>query len=168
MKQVIKRVRVGLIVAFTMALALTIGCGSDDGNSGDNTGAGTADVGSTDGAVLEVIGSWDDNFGGYAEITESKWGDGSIAVFDNSDNWAVIQNSEDAEWDPGTFSMLIWTELAEDFSWYYCMVDYAKDTAEGAQNTDKTADASDPANSGCGGFPWTKMMPAAEPQPSDG
>ncbi|HIA02291.1 MAG TPA: hypothetical protein EYN06_01910 [Myxococcales bacterium] len=163
MKVVMNLVRVGLIVALSMALMLTIGCGSDDGNSGDNT-----DGGIMGGGAIEVMGSWDDNFGGHAKITESMWADGSITVFDNSGNWAVVQNPEDAEWDPSKFSKLIWTDPAEDSSWYYCMVDYAKDTAEAAQNTEKTADDSDPANSGCGGFSWTKMMPVAEASPSDG
>jgi hypothetical protein len=72
----------------------------------------------------------------------------------------VTQNPEDSEWDPSKYSKIVWTEIADDFSWYYCIVDFGKDTAEEARDSEQTADDSDPASQGCGGdFSWTKMIP---------
>jgi hypothetical protein len=136
--------------------------GADDGTTDDGTDGGSVDGSDgSDGEAIEIMGSWDDNFGGHAEITESMWGDYAIAMYDNADNWAVTQNPEDSEWDPSKYSKIVWTEIADDFSWYSCIVDYGKDTAEEARDSEQTADDSDPANEGCGEFAWTKMMPAA-------
>jgi len=110
-------------------------------------------------APLEVVGVWNDNFGGWTVVSEETWGSQSVLDFDNTDNWVVTQNAPDAEYSPNAYSLVVWTELAEDGSWWTCTVAYGLDTLDAALNAEDTSDASDPSNSGCGDFSWTEMTP---------
>ncbi len=76
--------------------------------------------------------------------------------FANDQNWAIIQMPEDAEWNPGTYSRFVWTEPM-DGRWFLCIVAYDLETAEAAETSTATADASSPLEGGCGDFPWTEM-----------
>ena len=105
---------------------------------------------------IEIRGSWTSNFGGEEVITPLMWGAASIKLFDNTANWSVTQNAADDMWNPSKFNKIVWTELA-DASFYYCTVDYGLDTLEAAKTSTQTADSSDPDNSGCGQFSWTKL-----------
>ncbi len=105
---------------------------------------------------IEVHGRWMSNFGTEEVITPLKWGTASIKQWDDIDNWAVTQNADDDMWNPSKFSKVVWTELNAG-SFYYCTVDYGLDTLEAAKTSTQTADSSDPDNSGCGTFSWTKL-----------
>lgn len=111
--------------------------------------------------TIEVGGTWDDNFGGTTTISNEKWGSTTVTKFDNTTRFAITQNPATAEYFPGKFSKYVWTAL-KDNSFYYCTVEYGKDTAAEAENTTKVADANDLNGAGCGGFPWTKMVPSVE------
>jgi hypothetical protein len=110
-----------------------------------------------DTAKLEVAGLWDDNFGGWTLIDSEKWGDYAVNEFDNEANWAITQNAADDEYNPSKYNYVVWTEAAEDGSWWTCTVAFGIETIEAARTTENTSDDSDPANSGCGDFGWTKM-----------
>ena len=105
---------------------------------------------------LEVAGEWDDSFGGSSTISDTAWDAMTVAKFDNEANWAVVQNPADDEFSPNTFAKLVWTE-EQDASIWLCWVDFGKATAAEAENTTNTTDASNPGESGCGDFSWTKM-----------
>ena len=62
---------------------------------------------------------------------------------------------------PDKFNKLVWTDLMNGETWY-CTVDFGKDTADEAENTTNIADANDLDGMGCGGFSWTKLVPAAQ------
>ena len=111
---------------------------------------------------LEIKGDWHTNWDENITLTTFMWGaSDAIVVHNNADNWAITQVSADAEWNPGTFSKQVWTEV-EDGSFWLCTVAYGFETQEEAQADTTEADASNPAESGCGDFAWTQYMPIIE------
>lgn len=111
------------------------------------------------GDEIETVGTFTSNFGGTETITADAWNGSAIVEFDNDMNWVVTQTPADSEFNPNLFNRLEWTDLADDGSFYYCFVVFGQDTAELARTSTLTADSSDPDNSGCGGFSWTKLTP---------
>jgi hypothetical protein len=109
---------------------------------------------------IEVAGEWDDNYGGSTTITNTAWGSAAITKYSNAARFAITQNPANAEFSPGKFNKNVWTALTNG-TFYFCTVDFGKDTAAEAENTTKTADANDLNGAGCGGFAWTKMVVAA-------
>lgn len=108
-------------------------------------------------ADIEVAGTWQDDFGSApVTITADAWGEATVVSFDNAERFAIIQNPADAEYNPSKFGKHIWTE-PKDGVFYDCMVEYDLASAADAEASTKTADATDPANGGCGGFAWSKM-----------
>jgi len=128
-------------LGFAMALGLSaLGCGGDDDK---------------DSAALEIIGEYDDNFGGEQIITTDEWNGAAIQDYDNQANVVYTQNSENDMFNPDKFSKFVYTDI-EDDSFYFCQVLFDADTLADAQASDATADDSDPAETGCGGtFAWT-------------
>ena len=110
------------------------------------------------GGAIELVGAYTSNFGTDEDITETHWGDATIEDWDNDANWAVTRNPDDAAFGPGTYSKVAWTEPSEG-AFYYCIADYGRDTLEAARTSTQAVDASDPDNTGCGGFSWTKLSP---------
>jgi hypothetical protein len=154
-----ERIRILCVALSLMAPA----CGddsSDDGTAG--TGGGAAGMGGDgDGASgeIEVAGTYDSDFGAET-IDASMWNGSDVVDFDNDDNWAITQNADDADFDPGKFNKIVWTEPSDTGEFYYCTVDFGLDSADEARDTELTADDSDPDSGGCGGFSWTLLTPA--------
>ena len=82
-----------------------------------------------------------------------------IVDWDESEDWVVTQNSDEAGFFPSLFNRIEYTEPSSEGSFFYCFVDFGLETAEAAITSTATADASDPANGGCGGFTWTRLDP---------
>ena len=139
-----------LLTTLALALVLPLGLLVAGCGSGDEPETGT------DESAIEVVGTWDTNFGGEEVISAETWGAAAIVRFDNSANSAITQNAADAEFSPGKFSKLVWTEVTEE-AFYYCTVDYDLDTEEAAVASTKEANPSEPETSGCGDFAWTGM-----------
>lgn len=138
------------IVALGVALSLGA-CGTTA------TPAATADAGSADAAkaAFELIGSWSGAFG--AEVIDATtWNGNAIAAYDNDKNIAYTQAPKDDKYNPSKFSKMVWTDI-KDSSFYYCTVDYGKDSLALAQASTLTSESTAPDKSGCGGFPWTKL-----------
>ncbi|RAL21536.1 hypothetical protein DL240_11810 [Lujinxingia litoralis] len=107
---------------------------------------------------IEVAGEWATNFGYDETITEETWGMMLLTEYDNEADFAITQNTSDAEFGADRYNVVVWTPVVDD-SFYYCMVAFDLETVEDARAIDRSADAdaSDPENGGCGGFAWTKM-----------
>ncbi len=135
---------------FTTALALAA-CGDDEPTPPPVVTEGD----------IEVLGTWDTNFGFTEVITKTEWSGADIRAHVNAENYAIVQNRADAAFDPSKFSKYVWTQPANG-TFYYCVVDYGLDTLEAAKATTKVADASNPEASGCGPFAWTRMFPPLE------
>lgn len=134
-----------------LGLALSVGA------CGTAAPATTADTTSGDAAkaALELVGTWTSSFG-VEVIDATQWNGNAIAAFDNDKNTAYTQAPKDDKYNPSKFSKMVWTEI-KDSSFYYCTVDYGKDSLALAQASTLTTDATDPDKKGCGGFSWTKL-----------
>jgi hypothetical protein len=111
---------------------------------------------------IELTGTYSTQFDSTEVITPTTWDFGIetvIAAWENDENWAILQNPEEAETGANTFSKVVWTEPDAEGSFYYCTVAFGLETQEAAQNTEETADDSSPEDGGCGDFAWTKMTP---------
>ncbi|MBI5607581.1 MAG: hypothetical protein HY902_01725 [Deltaproteobacteria bacterium] len=129
--------------------------GSSDTSGGDTSGGDTSS-GDTMAAVFELIGTWATPYGTDDVITQTTWNKAKIVEFDNAANLGFTQEPADDPYNPNKFNKVVWTEPKNN-TFYYCMVDYGKDSLALAKASTLTADASDPDTKGCGGkFPWTK------------
>jgi hypothetical protein len=115
-------------------------------------------------AGLEIVGVWDDNFGGKHTITENTW----VMNYGSDTNADIIEYSNDGNiayvfykngYSPNTYSRMRWTSITNDV-FYYCEEIYAKATLAEAKSDTTKADATNPASGGCGGFAWTEMTKA--------
>ena len=138
-----------VFVVLVSAAILALGC--DSGTSGGAAAATPA---------IEIVGSWTNNFAGDETITADKWtsagGAAKIVALDNGKNLAYTQNAADAQYGPAKFNKTVWTEPKAD-SFYYCMIDFNKDSLALAKASTLVADDKDLEKSGCAGFGWTKM-----------
>lgn len=144
--------RFNTLAMLTLCVAVFTGCGDDDASNNDE-----ANNGANNGAVgIELVGTWDNDFGTSEEITVDTWAGTPIVSYDNENNFTVFQNASDAEFDPDKFAKVVWTEIEAD-SFYYCWVAFGLDTEQEALDAADTSDATDPATTGCGDFAWTKL-----------
>jgi hypothetical protein len=128
----------------------------DYGDDGGSDAGGAAGAGGQPSDGLEIVGTWEDEFTGALEITSSHWNGSGIAAYDSEANLVYTQSPCDAEYNPGRFSKIIYTEPVDD-AFYYCTVVYDAKTLTEAQDSEATADAEDlEAGCGTGGFPWSK------------
>ncbi|MCO4761681.1 MAG: hypothetical protein KC502_09270 [Myxococcales bacterium] len=107
-------------------------------------------------SALETAGEWQTNFKTSETINRQAWGFAWVRGFENGKNVAYTQNPADAKYSPNKWNKLVWT-TPKGGKWHYCTVDFGLDSLKAAQESKKTADSSDPAKSGCGGFSWTEM-----------
>jgi hypothetical protein len=141
----------------------------DDEPSGDTGDASTGNDGtessesSGDTSPLEIIGEYDDNYGGHHEISMPTWiydtGDfgvitTNLMTHDNEEQWVAGEDADAS----GTFVRFDWTYDGEGTLWYCNAVFDATSLQEATDAP--LSDASDPATTGCGGFPWTMLTPA--------
>jgi hypothetical protein len=132
------------IAAMSALIALTTSACSGDAEDVKETSA------------LEIIGEYDDNFGGEQIITAGDWNGSAIAGYDNDKNVVYTQFPDDDQFNPNKFAKTVYTQ-PEGGSFYFCMVEFSLDTLADAEKSSAVADDSDPDNGGCGGeFPWTK------------
>ncbi len=144
----------GLTRAAFLAAGLAA-CGGEDPDPGPADG-GVAPDGGAGVVDLEIAGTWTSNFGGTETITAERWGTAAVITFDNARNSAVLQNPPDDAFAPDLFARVMWTEPAAD-AFHYCWVDFGLETRMAAETSTRTADPSRPDQTGCGGFPWTRL-----------
>lgn len=138
----------GLLEIIALSTLTFVACGDDDpAENGEGSGG------------LEIAGVWASNFGSEEVITEAGFNAADIREYDNDQNIALTQNPADAEFNPGLFNRIVWTEPTGD-TFHYCFTDFGLDSLEAARAADTEADASDPDAGGCGGFPWTRLRRA--------
>lgn len=170
--------------AATLALLLLTtlsACGAeDDGGDASNNGEATnngqpANNGANNGdaQTIEIIGEYNDSFGGMLIVTSDQWigvyDDGmgnaiesasALISFDNDQNYAVVQSPPDDAFTPNLFARQVWTTPADDGSFFYCTAAFGLESAQAARDAEGMADDTDPATGGCGGaFPWTMVTP---------
>ena len=110
---------------------------------------------------IEIEGRYHSNYGGVELVSHRRFSFQNVITFDNDTNTAITQSPPDDMFNPSKFSKIVWTEKA-DGRFFYCAVTFGEDTAEAATNTTEMADDTNPAEDGCGGFPWTELAPTIE------
>ncbi|MBO4712171.1 hypothetical protein J5681_09715 [bacterium] len=116
---------------------------------------------------LEIIGSYLDDWGTFHVISEADWSMESsygksvyhISQYDNEQDFVIAQNDKDNEYNPELWSRFDYTEKDGDL--YYCQTAFDAESEEAALAT-AAADKTDPATSGCGDYPWTKLNEPTE------
>ena len=146
-------------------LAARAANGAADSSNPDEGGCGEGDFPWTKltSDDIEIFGRWANEYGGFETIDALTWKIESssgtsvsrVIEFSNEDDEVITQNADDAEYSPSKFNRIVWTQLEGNL--YYCTTDFELDTLEDAQDADTEADATTPAESGCGGFAWTKL-----------
>lgn len=133
---------------------------------------------------LEINGTWKDNYNTQHQIfaekslstgtngywnTSSNFGNSerTIVEFDTILKTLYVKTSNEpgyadcngngtkGETGVKCYSRMVWTNYNNKY--YYCEIVFNKATLEEAKNDPATANSSDPDNSGCGGFPWTRF-----------
>lgn len=135
-----------LSTCVVLSSLLLSGCETDDDS-------GTTTPTTTD---LELNGTWTTSFQGTEVITNTAWNGATVVEYSNNANIAYTQNPADDQYNPSKFNKLVWTQPSGN-TFYYCWLDYGKDSLALAKASTLVADETDPDNSGCGGFGWTKM-----------
>ena len=128
-----------------MAVTLITACFNDDD---ENPSEG-----------IEILGTWTSNYGEetFTNTTFTfAYSSGSILEYDNINNYLFYKTSSTDEYNPDKFGKIVWTEPINN-SFFYCTLVFGKDTLDEVKNDTAVADSSDPENSGCNGFPWTKL-----------
>ena len=82
-----------------------------------------------------------------------------VERFDNEAQLIIAYNNDMNEYNPGQYSRFDWAMTGDEL--WYCQASFDAASAEEAEMA--SADPSDPASSGCGGFPWTKLTPQTTP-----
>lgn len=169
---------------------LLVGCGGDDDGSatssttgagggfgvttsasGGSGGAGTAGEAGAAGAPgcdsppvendLEIAGVYRDSYDAAHRVDDEVWQMGSstfeLLDFSNEERWAIAENAADNEFFPDSFSRFEWTHEAGKL--FYCQSVFAASSAADARDEPR-ADADD-LLAGCGGFPWSALVPIA-------
>ena len=142
--------------------------GDDDTTSADDDSAGDDDSSGDDDdtdPLPSILGVWDDGFGGYHGVSEVGWlttSDFGVSRYDNTQwdmlaGWIVAQNAASNSWAAGLWSRFEWTSV-EGSLWFCQVVFDAADEATALAAG--PAEPSDPSVEGCGGFPWSPLVPA--------
>jgi hypothetical protein len=121
--------------------------------------------------TVELEGSFADSYGGTHEITSELWvsggfGDSSffhISQFSNSSRFAIAHNNKNNPYSAGKWSRFDWAwfDAGDGIGLWYCQTAYNAETETAALEMEP-ADASDPPNSGCAGFSWSRIGSASE------
>ncbi|NLN62736.1 MAG: hypothetical protein GX146_07650 [Myxococcales bacterium] len=145
-----------VVLASALLGFATTACDDSDDDKDNNV--------NDDGAAA-ILGTYSDEWDSTYAFTED-----AVAVvyppFDEGDDpfeasseivaWHIDDEFFLADNGDGTFSRYDWT--VQESALYYCQIEYAAASLDDAQAND-TANRSDLADSGCGGFPWTLLTP---------
>lgn len=154
------------VVSAFAALSLFVGgcAGSDDTDTDVETDETDVEI-----LPLAIVGDWAEVAGafptrevwGYHAIDDAVWTDAfgstyAITQYDNDAGVIIAQNGAGNGYNPGAWSRFDVTSDGEG-GWYYCQTAFAA-AAEADALATPPADASDPATTGCGTFPWSHLI----------
>ena len=75
---------------------------------------------------------WNDNFENKTiPITAELWGNSTIEECHNGNNWAIVMKPDDAFYN-NTYSKVVWTEMDQNSSFYYCEIAYNMTSSKNA------------------------------------
>jgi len=150
-------------VAFGQATELDAEAAADTSDATDLDGEGCGGFAWTSmREPLLIAGDWSSEFGDES-ISSQAWDSGfsvtAVSDWRNADQWVITQNAADAEFGPSTFNSVFWADGANGVI-YHCTGSFGHETFAAARAAIGTRpDASQPEESGCGDFAWTKLEP---------
>lgn len=107
--------------------------------------------------LVSFIGSYTDNYGGEFQFDWTKlttFSEVAVIKIDPDRASVFTRNPSHAAYNPSKISRFDFARTSEGL--YYCTTVYDAETLAEAEEA-PLADASDPANSGCGSFAWTEL-----------
>jgi hypothetical protein len=112
-----------------------------------------------------LIGKWTDPFNGKHSISANKWttdygtpATDAIIYYNVINSFLIIQKPANDTWNPAKYQKIVLTQF--NGSWYTCTLSpFDSATATAAAGIADSSVKTDPENSGCGGFSWTRMIP---------
>lgn len=112
---------------------------------------------------ISIRGDYLSNFGTLETITATIWSQSGppmrLIDWDELQQWVVTRNDASAMFFPSLFNRIEFTTPSSTGSFFYCFTDFGVATATGAIGSSNRADRANPAASGCGMFPWTRLDP---------
>lgn len=109
-----------------------------------------------------ILGRYLDDYQGTHEISATAWkigGQGTslfhLLKLSNTQQYIVAENDTENSFSPGKYSRFDWYASTSD-GLYYCQTAYQAETEAEAEAT-TPADPTELAT-GCGGFPWSKLV----------
>ena len=113
---------------------------------------------------LEILGMWEDTFGGGMSsgpmtISKESWRDSAIIEFDNEANFVITQNPADSSFGPNQYNKTVWLE-PDATGFYYCQIVFGKETLDEVKAaTEMAASSGELDDEGSGGIGWGKAVP---------
>ena len=147
----------------TALLALSLILIACDEGSDVETTAGEMTAGEMTAGALEIVGSYMDDYMTEHVITEERWtqtymGDVPslfhIDKVNSEEKYLIAQNDEANVYSPSLWSRIDWTFSSDEL--YICQGVFDAESAEAAEAAE-APNSEDPANGGCGMFPWSKL-----------
>jgi hypothetical protein len=150
------KTHLSLLLGLLACAFLVVGCPAPDEDDDDDLDD------DDDTESFSVVGSWIDGWGSTHVISETSWVSGSLPAesthalseFDAAAHFAVGQNGPDNAWGADLWSRFDWARVDEQL--WYCQTAFAEES-EVAALAVEAPDATDPATTGCGGYPWSSL-----------
>ena len=124
----------------------------------DTEDTDTEDTGEMEQGPLEIVGEYEDNWGGAQVITEDTWFSGDmsfeISQYNNELKIVIAQNATSNQYNPDKWSKFQWS-MDPHNNLFYCQVAFEEETEDAAISV-PPAIAND-LETGCGGFSWTMI-----------
>lgn len=151
-----------------ICLTLLVGCAGEPDETGDTAVVDT-DTDPTV-AAFALSGEWAEVAGdfpnrevwGHHTVSDTSWTDAfgssyTIAEYGDDPIYAAAKNGASNGYFPDLWSRFDGVTDG-DGGWYYCQTAFNAASQEAAAGT-APADATDPATTGCGTFPWSHLVP---------
>jgi hypothetical protein len=112
---------------------------------------------------VPIRGVYVDNWGSFHDVDEASWVMGAwpdtstfhISQYAPEEGWLVAENDAGNEYSPGAWSRFDWFIDDAGDRWF-CQTAFDAADEDAAAAT-PAADPADPANGGCGTFPWSSL-----------
>lgn len=110
----------------------------------------------------DLLGAFEDDYGGVYQITTETWRHGATAAYDivawHADSqYVVARNAPGNRSAPNRWTRIDWMSLTsmQPYLWAFCFTAYDAPSREAAEKTPAAVRAT--PRSGCNGFPFSRM-----------
>jgi len=115
----------------------------------------------------ELLGDFEDDYGGVYQITAATWRHGAAAAYDiviwhTDEQYVLARNAPGNRSAPGKWTRIDWMPLTNmsPYTWAFCFTAYEAVSQAAAETTPAAVRAS--PRSGCNSYPFSRMKRRAE------